>query len=214
MRDRDEQSALEEIYNSVTCGAGLCLSVAALVLLVVFAVLGGDIWRIVSVSIYGVSLVLLFLFSTLYHSVSSKKAKYVFEVFDHCTIYVLIAGTYTPFTLVTLRGPWGWSLFGIVWGLTLCGIAFKIFFTSRFRVFSSVVYLLMGWLVAVALRPLSQNLALAGVGWLFAGGIIYTAGVFFYSWKKLPYHHTIWHLFVIAACLCHFFAVFFYVLPV
>lgn len=213
MNYRREQTLSEEILNSITCGIGLALSVAALVILIVSASLRGDAWKIVGVSIYGTSIVLLFLFSTLYHSIPSKKAKYVFEILDHCTIYVLIAGTYTPFTLVTLRGPWGWSLFGAVWGLAFFGILFKAFFISRFRVLSAVVYLLMGWLVVIALGPLLRHLAPAGIGWLLAGGVIYSAGLIFYAWKKLPFHHTVWHLFVLAGCVCHFFAVLFYVLP-
>ncbi len=207
------QTVLEEVFNSVTCGAGLLFGVAALAVLAVRAGFGGDAWRVVSACVYGASLVMLFLFSTLYHSIPSGKAKRVFEVLDHCMIYVLIAGTYTPFALVTLRGPWGWSLFGVVWGLALFGILFKTLFISRFRVFSALVYLLMGWLAVVVLRPLTRHLAPAGIGWLLAGGVIYSAGLLFYSWKKLPFHHTIWHLFVLAGCFCHFLAVFFYVVP-
>ena len=150
----------------------------------------------------------------MYHSLSCKKAKYVFEILDHCTIYVLIAGTYTPFTLVALRGPWGWSLFGAVWGLAVLGTVFKAMFLSRFRVLSAVVYLLMGWLVVVAVRPLSQHVAAAGIGWLLAGGVIYSAGLIFYAWKKLPFHHTVWHVFVLVGSGCHFVAVLKYVLPV
>ena len=213
MNHSHEQSALEEIFNSVTCGIGFCLSVAALVVLVVSASLEGDVWRIVSAGIYGASLVTLFLFSTLYHCTASKKAKRVFEILDHCAIYVLIAGTYTPFALVTLRGSWGWSLFGIVWGLAFFGILFKIVFSVRFRVFSSIVYLLMGWLIVIALLPLSQHLAHRGIAWLAAGGVIYSAGVLFYAWRRLPFSHTIWHFFVLAGCACHFFAVLFFVLP-
>lgn len=208
-----KQTVLEEIFNSITCGVGLCLSIAALAILVVFASLGGDAWRIVGVSIYGASLVLLFLFSTLYHSISSKKAKHFFEILDHCMIYVLIAGTYTPFALVTLRGPWGWSLFGTIWGLAILGILFKIFFISRFRALSAIVYLLMGWIVIIALDPLLKNLAPAGVLWLLAGGIIYSVGLIFYVWKKMIFSHTVWHLFVLMGCCCHFFSVLYYVLP-
>ncbi len=211
---RHEQMVLEERFNSLTCGVGFGLSLAALVILIVSASRVGDAWRIVGVSIYGTSLALLFLCSTLYHSMSSKKAKYVFEILDHCTIYVLIAGTYTPFTLVALRGPWGWSLFGAVWGLAVLGTVFKAMFLSRFRVLSAVVYLLMGWLVVVAVRPLLQHVAAAGIGWLLAGGVIYSAGLIFYAWKKLPFHHTVWHVFVLVGSGCHFVAVLKYVLPV
>lgn len=208
-----KQSPIEEVYNTITCGIGLCMSIAALTVLVVFASLRGEALKIVSFSIYGASLVGLFLFSTLYHWVRSEKAKLVFEILDHCAIYILIAGTYTPFTLVTLKGAWGWSLFGVVWGLTIAGIVFKAFFVKRFRVFSVMIYLLMGWLVAIALQPLTKHLAVAGIGWLAAGGIIFSLGVIFYAFKKMPFHHVIWHLFVIAGCACHFFSIFYYVLP-
>lgn len=163
MTEIRRQTVLEEIVNSVTCGVGFCLSIAALIVLVVSAGRGGDVWRIVGAGVYGTSLALLFLFSTLYHSIPSEKAKRVFEILDHCMIYVLIAGTYTPFALVTLRGPWGWSLFGAVWGLAILGILFKIFFISRFRVFSAILYLLMGWIVVIALHPLLRHLAPAGI---------------------------------------------------
>jgi hemolysin III len=166
------------------------------------------------VSIYGTSLALLFLFSTLYHSIPAKKVKHVFEVLDHCTIYLLIAGTYTPFMLVKLRSVLGWSLLVAVWLLALFGIVFKSFFINKFRVLSACVYLLMGWLIVIAAGPLKEQLALAGIAWLLAGGIIYSLGLIFYAWKKLPFHHTIWHLFVMVGCACHFVAVFFYVLPV
>lgn len=210
---RHEQTVFEEICNSITCGVGFCLSLAALVMLIVSARRMDDAWRMVGVSIYGTSLALLFLCSTLYHAIPSKKAKDVFEILDHCTIYVLIAGTYTPFTLVTLRGAWGWSLLGVVWGLAILGIVFKAIFLSRFRVLSAVVYLLMGWLVVIAVRPLLQHLAAAGIGWLLAGGVIYSAGLIFYAWKTLPFHHTVWHVFVLVGSGCHFVAVLKYVLP-
>ena len=207
-----EQTVSEEIFNSLTCGAGLCLSVAASAVLIVKASLSGDPRSVVSFSIYGASIILLFLCSTLYHSIASKKAKEVLKICDHCTIYVLIAGTYTPLALVTLRGPWGWSLLGIVWGLTFLGIVFKIFFVSRFSLLSVAIYLLMGWLAVFVLGPLLRRLAPAGIGWLLAGGIFYSVGTLFYAWKKL-YFHAIWHLFVLAGCACHYFAVYWYVLP-
>ena len=213
MSDRIKQTHIEEVFNTVTCGIGLCLSIAALAILVTLASLRGDALKIVSFSIYGTSLIGLFLFSTLYHWVRSEKAKHVFEILDHCAIYILIAGSYTPFTLITLKGAWGWSLFGVVWGLTVAGIVFKAFFVKKFKVFSVMIYLLMGWLVVIALQPLTQNLAAEGIGWLAAGGLIFSFGVSFYAFKKLPFHHVIWHLFVIAGCACHFFSIFFYVLP-
>ena len=213
MNEPHKQDVLEEIFNSVTCGVGLCLSIAALVILVVLAGLHGDALRVVSFSIYGASLVLLFLFSTLYHCFQPGKVKHVFEILDHCAIYILIAGTYTPFALVTLKGAWGWSLFGVIWALALAGILFKSFFIKKFRALSVVIYLLMGWFVVVAIRPLTQHLAVQGVVWLAAGGVIFSLGAVFYAFKKLPFHHTLWHVFVLAGCACHFFSILFYVLP-
>lgn len=207
------QTVLEEIFNSLTCGIGFFLSIAALVVLVVFASFHRDAVLIVSLSIYGASLVLLFLFSTLYHCLPPGKAKHVFEILDHCSIYILIAGTYAPFTLVVLKGAWGWSLFGVVWGLAIAGILFKVFFISRFRVFSTLVYLLMGWLVLIALEPLRRHLVTPGILWLAAGGVIFSLGAASYAFEKLPFNHTIWHLFVLAGCACHFFSVLFYVIP-
>ena len=208
-----EQSHTEEFFNRITCAAGLCLSVAGLVVLVILASLHGDPRRIVSLSIYGASLVFLFTCATLYHSFQDKKTKHVLEILDHSAIYILIAGTYTPFALVTLKGAWGWSLFGVVWGLALAGTVFKIFFVKKFKVFSVTLYLLMGWLAVVALQPLTQRLAAGGVLWLAGGGIIFSLGVFFYTHKKLPFQHAVWHLFVLMGCACHFFSIFYYVLP-
>lgn len=208
-----KQNIVEEIFNSVTCGIGLCLSVTALVVLVVSVAVRGDALRVVSFSIYGASLVFLFLFSTLYHCFRSEKAKHVFEILDHCAIYILIAGTYTPFALITLKGPWGWSLFGIVWSVALAGILFKSFFVKKLRVLSPILYLLMGWLAVAVLRPLTQSLAFWGIVWLAVGGIIFSLGVIFFAFKKLPFQHVVWHLFVLAGCICHFFSIFFYVLP-
>jgi len=213
MRTERKQDPTEEVFNSITCGIGLCLSIAALVMLVVLASTQGDPVRVVSFSIYGASLVLLFGFSTLYHSVMHEKAKHIFSILDHCAIYLLIAGTYTPFTLIILKGGWGWSLFGVVWGLALGGILFKAFFIKKLRILSVVVYLLMGWLVLIALKPLMQHLAPMGIAWLATGGIFYSLGIIFYAWKKLRFHHVIWHLFVLLGCACHFFSIFFYVLP-
>ena len=208
-----KQDPTEEVYNTITCGIGLCFSIAVLVILVVFASLQGSAVRIVTFSIYGTSLILLFGCSTLYHWVKSEKAKHFFHILDHCAIYLLIAGTYTPFTLIVLKGAWGWSLFGVIWGLAAVGIVFKTFFVERLRVLSAIVYLLMGWLVIVALQPLLQNLAIGGVFWLLAGGLFFTGGIIFYGWRSLPFHHTIWHLFVMIGCGCHFLSILFYVLP-
>ncbi len=204
---------LEEIANSITCGIGLCLSIAGLVILVVLSSLHGDAFRVVSFSIYGTSLILLYITALFYHAVQHKQAKYVFEIMDHSAVYVLIAGTYTPFALVTLKGVWGWSLFGIVWSLAVFGIVFKSFHVRRFKVFSNIIYLVMGWLIVIAVKPMAQALSLGGIAWLLAGGLLYSAGVLFYAYEELPFGHVVWHLFVIGGSLCHFFAILFYVLP-
>lgn len=203
----------EESINAWTHGLGALLSLAGLVVLVILASRNGDAWHIVSCSIYGLTLVLLFSSSTLYHSFRNERVKHVLRIVDHAAIFLLIAGTYTPFVLVTLRGGWGWSLFGVVWGLALAGIVFQVFFVSRFRVLQTLIYLLMGWLVVIALKPLLTRVPLPGLLWLLAGGLSYTVGALFYLWKKLPYHHAVWHLFVLAGGVCHYFAILFYVLP-
>ena len=203
----------EETINAVTHGAGAVLGAAGLAVLVVLAALRGDAWHVVSCAIYGATLVLLFTSSTLYHSFRGPRIKHVFRVIDHSSIYLLIAGTYTPFLLVRLRGGWGWSLFGVVWGLALAGIAFQVFFVDRFRLAQTLIYLGMGWLVVVATRPLLTRVPLGGLLWLLAGGLFYSLGAVFYLWKKLPYHHGIWHLFVLAGSICHYFAILIYVIP-
>lgn len=203
----------EEYANIGTHAVGVVFSIAALVLMVLYAVENGDPYFIVAVSIFGATLILLYLMSTLYHSVRHPKVKHVFRVFDHSCIYLLIAGSYTPFTLVTLRGGWGWTLFGLTWGLALCGIIFKIFFTKRFSILSTLMYIALGWLVIVAIKPLLGAVPTGGVAWLVAGGLLYTFGVVFYAWRRIPYHHAIWHLFVMAGSFCHFLAVYYYVIP-
>lgn len=207
------QTRSEEIANSITHGLGLALSVAGLVVLVVLAALRGTAWHIVSCAVYGTTLVILYTASTLYHGVRGPRVKRVLRILDHSAIYLLIAGTYTPFALVTLRGAWGWSLFGAVWGLALLGILWKIWFVDRFAVVSTTVYLLMGWLAVGAAKPLLAALPLGGLAWILAGGLSYTAGVAFFGWRKLPYAHTVWHLFVVAGSVCHFLAVLLYVIP-
>ena len=203
----------EEIANSVTHGIGVLLAILGLVVLVVFASLHGNAWHIVSCSIFGGTLLLLYLSSTLYHSIPSPKIKRLLRVFDHSAIYLLIAGTYTPFTLVNLRGPWGWSLFGIVWGIALLGIILKLTPYAQLRGVSTTLYLIMGWTVIIAIKPMLAVLAPTGFTLLLLGGLAYTFGVIFYAWKRLPYGHAIWHLFVLAGSCCHFFAVFYYVIP-
>jgi hemolysin III len=203
----------EEIANSITHGIGAILSVAGLTLLVVLAALHGDVWRIVSFSIYGSSLVILYLASTLYHSIQHPKVKRVFRIFDHSAIYLLIAGSYTPFALVSMRGPLGWTILGVVWGLSVMGIVFKTFFIGRFEKIATAAYVLMGWLFVVTFQQLFAAIGSGGMMWLVLGGVAYTGGVIFYAWQKLPYNHAIWHLFVLGGSICHFFAILFHVLP-
>ena len=206
-------TAREELANSLTHGLGAVLSVAGLVLLVVFAARHGDAWHVVSTAIFGSTLVLLYTASTLYHSLRGERLKQRLQKFDHAAIFLLIAGTYTPFVLVPLRGPWGWSLFGIVWGLAIVGVALKFWFAGRFKLVSTLIYIGMGWLVVIAIKPLMAALPAGGVKLLVAGGLCYTGGAVFYLWKRLPYHHAVWHLFVLGGSACHWAAVFCYVVP-
>ncbi|MBP2626524.1 MAG: channel protein, hemolysin family [Firmicutes bacterium] len=205
---------MEEIMNAVTHGIGTLLAVAGLVLLTVFAYLYGEVWHILSFSIYGTTLVLLYLASTLYHSFTNERLKYIFKILDHSAIYLLIAGTYTPFTLVPLHGVLGWTVFGLVWGFAVLGIVLKVFFVGRFKFISTLCYLFMGWFIIIAIKPLIATVATLGIMWLLIGGLFYTLGSVFYLWNKLPYNHAIWHLFVLAGSISHFIAVFFYVLPI
>ncbi len=203
----------EEIANSVTHGIGLALSIAGLFVLVFIAAGNGNAWHIASAAVYGTTLVLLYAASTLYHAVRRPRLKRLLRVLDHSAIYLLIAGTYTPFTLVTLSGGWGWSLFGVVWGITVGGIVFKVLFLGRFRIFSVILYLMLGWLAIVAIKPIIDALPVGGLILLFAGGLAYSLGVIFYAWKSLPYHHAVWHLFVMSGSLLHYLAVLFFVIP-
>jgi len=200
-----------ERINSISHLIGATAALAGLVLLVVPAARQGDPWKIVSFSIYGVTLFLLYTISTLYHSLQGK-AKRVFRKLDHCSIYLLIAGTYTPFALVTLRGGWGWAILGVIWGLAILGIVLKSLPQKGHRVLSVVIYLFLGWLALVALKPLLLGLTLTGFVWLLLGGIFYTFGVVFYSLdERVHLFHGIWHLFVLAGRLSHYFTIFFYV---
>lgn len=205
---------MEEVVNAITHGIGTLLAVAGLVLLTVFAYLYGDMWHVISSSIYGTTLVLLYLASTLYHSFTNERVKYIFKIIDHSAIYLLIAGTYTPFTLVPLHGTLGWTVFGLVWGLAVLGITLKVFFVGRFKLISTMCYVFMGWFIIFAIKPLIATVPMLGIVWLMIGGLFYTLGTIFYLWHKLPYHHAIWHLFVLAGSISHFIAVFFYVLPI
>jgi hemolysin III len=196
-----------ELANTITHGIGLALSIAGFVVLLVLAAVRGSPRHIVSCAIYGATLVCLYAASTLYHGIPSPRRKRALRIFDHCAIYLLIAGTYTPFLLVNLRGGWGWSLLGIVWGFAMAGIVFKFLFVDHFPFLSTVIYLLMGWLAVIALKPLLAAVPASGLLWLLAGGLLYTLGVVFYAWKRLPYNHVIWHLFVLAGSTCHYVAV-------
>lgn len=203
----------EEIAHAVTHGVGAALSVAGLTILVVLAAIEGDAWRVTSVAIYGASLFLLYLSSTLYHAIPAPRAKYVFKMLDHVCIYLLIAGTYTPFLLVTLRHSVGWLVFTLVWSIAVLGILLKIFALRRFQRLSVVAYLGLGWLCVAIFRDLLAGLPGTGVALLVAGGLCYSIGVIFYVWKRLPYNHAIWHVFVLAGSVSHFFTILLYVLP-
>jgi hemolysin III len=209
----ENHSKNEEIANSIIHGIGAGLAIAALAILVTFAGLEGDAWRVVSFSVYGSTLVLLYLSSTFYHGFRSTNLKRLFRIFDHAAIYLLIAGTYTPFMLVTLRGGWGWSLFGVTWGFAALGVVMTALFMERLKLLNILSYVGMGWLVVLAFKPLIAALPLGGIIWIAAGGIAYTFGLVFYASKRIPYNHAIWHLFVLGGSICHFFAMLLYVLP-
>ena len=210
---QSQRFQIEELVNSLTHGTGALLSAAGLIVLVVPACLHGTTLQIVSCSIYGTTLLLLYTASTLYHTVRLPRLKHVFKVIDHSCIYLLIAGTYTPFTLVTLQGSLGWTLFGLIWALAIAGIVFQIFFVYRFKILATVAYVLMGWVAVVAIKPLLEALPAGGFAWILAGGLVYTAGAVLYLWKRLPYNHAIWHLFVLGGSACHYVAVLLYVVP-
>lgn len=200
------QSLGEEIANSITHGLGVALSLVALPFLVTAGLPHGA-GVVIGNIVFGASLVLLYLTSTLYHSLARNRAKRVFRILDHSAIYILIAGTYTPFLFGVLRGAWGWSLFGVVWGIAVLGVVVTAVLGVRFPRASVAVYILMGWLIVVAAKPLITHLPPAGLAWLAAGGLAYTGGTAFYGWKRLRYHHTVWHLFVLTGSVCHFIAV-------
>ncbi len=208
-----ERLPIEEVANCVTHGLGLALSLAGLVALILLAWPGGDAWLVVSCAVYGASLVTLYLASTLYHGARTPRAKSLLQALDHCGIYILIAGSYTPFTLVTLRGPWGWTLFGLVWSLSLAGIAFRVLCGTRFRAVAVGSYVLLGWLCVIAVKPIVETVPLGALAWIAAGGLAYTTGVFFFASKRIPHNHAIWHLFVLCGSVCHYVAVVLYVLP-
>ena len=207
------QGPAAELANSLTHGLGVVLSATALIVMVFTASVHGTARHIVGAAIFGSALVLLYTMSTLYHAFRGPRLKRVFKILDHTAIYLLIAGTYTPFCLGTLHGAWGWSLLGAVWGLAALGVGFKAVFTGRFEALSTAIYLAMGWIVMIAARPLWLHLPRPGMYWLMAGGLFYSLGVVFYSWKRLKFHHAIWHLFVLGGSLSHVAAVLGYVIP-
>ena len=201
---------LEEQLNAISHGVGVLLGIAGLILLLVFNTNKTD-WSLFSVIVYGVSIIVLFTASTLYHAVKGERRKHYFRVVDHISIYLLIAGTYTPVLLITLEQSFGWTLFWVVWGIAAFGVILKLFFTGRFGVFSTLLYLLMGWLIVFDFSNLSEAVGSGGVLWLFAGGLLYTVGIIFYAFERIPYNHVIWHVFVLAGAICHFFMVLFFV---
>ncbi|MCU7905776.1 MAG: hemolysin III family protein [Candidatus Thiodiazotropha sp. (ex Epidulcina cf. delphinae)] len=203
----------EEIAHAVTHGIGILLSIAGLALLVSFASLYGDVWHITGCSIYGATLILLYTASTLYHGITAPRVKRILQRIDHAAVFLLIAGTYTPFTLVNLRGGWGWTLFGLVWGFAVLGVVLEATGRQRLKWLSLTLYLGLGWLVIIALKPLIDSVETGGLILLLLGGLCYSLGVVFYVWERLAYHHAVWHLFVMAGSVLHFFSVFFYVVP-
>ena len=203
----------EEIANWVTHGLGLALSIAGLTLLIVFSSLRGDAWHVVSFTVFGLTLLMLYTVSTIYHTRRSAQARSLFRKLDHAAIFLLIAGTYTPFLLANLRGPMGWTLFGVIWGLCGAGAVFQLFFGERYRLTSTLAYLFVGWLVFVALVSLVAGVPNGGLWLLLAGAICYTAGVVFYLWRQLRYHHAMWHTCVLGGSTCHFLAVLLFLLP-
>ena len=200
-------SLREELANALTHGLAAAAALAAGAVLITLAAIHGDGWELASAIVFSVAMLLLYTASTLYHAIQHPVAKGRLKVFDHCAIYLLIAGTYTPFTLIGLRGPWGWGLFSAIWTLAIAGVVFKLFYTGRFKKLSTVIYIAMGWLVLVAIKPMWHSLDGWTLGWLFAGGAFYTLGTLFYHRESLPYSHAIWHLFVILGSVCHFVSV-------
>jgi len=219
MSSEPEHTLGEEIANSITHGVGALFSVAGLTMLVVYALMAEDPWVVASVTVFGTTLVLMYLASTLYHAFPQPGLKRVFRKIDHCAIYLLIAGTYTPFLLVNLRGPWGWSLFGVLWTIAAAGCWFKVAYIDAgahlgwWDKVSTALYVAMGWAIVIALKPTLELVPFPALFLMALGGLAYTGGVVFYLWQRLPYNHAIWHLFVIAGSALHFFAIFFFVIP-
>jgi hemolysin III len=201
------QTILEEIANSITHGIGLCLSILGLVILLTYFNQNEDPWKLISFSIYGICLIILYLSSTIYHALTHHKTKAIFKQIDHSAIYLLIAGTYTPVTLISLRESWAIYLLPIIWIMAITGIYLKIFYKNKYENLSLILYLTMGWLAVIAVKPLFYSLPIESFIWIFIGGLSYTSGVIFYKWIKLPYHHTIWHVFVLLGSISHFISI-------
>lgn len=206
-------SVKEEMINVITHALGIGMSIVGLIVLIMSALEHGDIWHLVSFTIFGVSLIVMYSASTLYHSFRKVRPKYFANIVDHSVIYVLIAGSYTPYTLTALRGPWGWSIFGIIWGIAILGLFYKAFFIQRWPRLSTVLYLLMGWIVFIAAKPMYELVPRGGLYLLLAGGLSYSLGVIFYVKKNTPYAHAIWHLFVLGGSILHFLSIWLYLLP-
>ena len=204
---------MDELANALTHGVGLLLALVGVPTLIVLAATHATVWHVVGVSIYGASLVALYTASTIYHSVQHRAAKRILRIVDHSAIYLLIAGTYTPFMLVNLRGAWGWTLLVLVWTIALFGVAWKLVHVDRHMVISTILYIAMGWLVVIAARPLFRAIPLGGLAWLLAGGLAYTAGVAFFGSSRFRFNHAVWHVFVLAGSTCHYVAIMRYVLP-
>jgi hemolysin III len=203
----------EERINILSHAAGLILSIVGLMLLLGHATLNGNMWHVVSFGIFGASLIMLYASSTFYHSAKNQDLRNRLRIIDHAAIYILIAGTYTPFALVTLKGSTGWVIFGVAWGLAVSGITLKLFFTGKYELLSTMMYVFMGWVIIFAVKPLIQNLSTEGIAWLLAGGIAYTVGAIIYSFKKIKFNHAIFHVFVLIGSISHFVSVYLYVLP-
>lgn len=203
----------EEVAHALTHGIGAIASIVALVVMVLWATRYGDTWHVVSATIYGASLILLYTASTLYHALPWPRLKSFFQHLDHAAIYLLIAGTYTPFLLISLRGPWGWSLLAVIWSIAILGVVIELVLKERKKWLSLTLYLGLGWMALIAIKPMLDHVDGNGLLLLLAGGLAYSFGVIFYVWKSLKYHHAVWHLFVLAGSVLHFFSVFYYVLP-
>ena len=207
------ESIREEIASALTHGLGAVAALAGSAVLITLAAIHGDGWQLFSSIVFGVALLLLYTASTLYHAIQHPVAKGRLKVFDHCAIYLLIAGTYTPFMLIGLRGPWGWGMFTAIWILAFAGVVFKLFFTGRFKALSTGIYIAMGWLIVVAIKPMLAAIDMWTLGWLLAGGLSYTLGTYFYHRESIRYSHAIWHLFVLGGSTCHYIAVMAQVVP-